>query len=246
MSSYLDFIFGCFRAPGFLTAFFLAYLKFTSFILERQGAELIAALQHPIALFAEFVDKFYAFTFELLIEISVLVMAFPLGVFGFDLEFQFPDWYSTAAFFSTILYGAQRASMKIASPVIGDKEDRDESVDPYHLSQWPRALLATIWNALLLIYIPVNSLAKRIREAIKLDNISGRKVSQLFKVTVLGFFMMGFLFLFHDLLWMLVNRDNTSEEVIAHRKFHLALLVAVMLSLLFAYFTIIIFAKRMV
>lgn len=134
--------------------------------------------------------------------------------------------------------------MKISSPVIGDKEELKLS-DTYPITQWPRVLLATVWNALLLIYIPVNSLANSIREAIKLDNVSGRRVSQVFKVAVLGFFMMGFLFLLHDLLWMLVNRDGTSERVIAHRRFHLALLVAVMLSLLFAYFTIMTFAKRL-
>lgn len=133
--------------------------------------------------------------------------------------------------------------MRLFQPVIGNSQSTDQPGEA-EIGDWPSSVLACIWNFLLIIYIPVNELTVKIKNAIDLEYLSGKKIARIFKIMVLGFFMMGFLFLVHDLLWMLYYRKSETSKAVQHRRFHMAISLAFLTAIAFTMVSVFLFAKE--
>lgn len=218
----LEFLIGCLTAPSFVIATFLAYLKVVGFVSTTLDVQLLDVVQGPLSQFNAFINSAYLYVFILPIEQAASLLGYFLQLTGIRFDLHFPPWYPTAAYFSTLLYGAQAASMKLFKPLTGNALDASPEVQ---IGDWQRAALALVWNFILLIYIPVNSIARGIHAFLNdYENLSARSVSRLFKIVVLGFLMVGFLFLLHDILSMLFRWRDASAQNRQHKLFHLSLI----------------------
>ena len=111
-----DFIYFCFVTPGFFIASMGIYLKLARKISDWTGYPLYQKIEDPIEFLSWFIDRFFYFVIEIPIESSLRFLLFILSFAGLEWSFRFPEWYSSAAFFSTVLYGAQVAAMQAFRP----------------------------------------------------------------------------------------------------------------------------------
>ena len=229
MRRIIDFALGCFVAPGFIAATFLSYVKITSYLSRHFELKFIDFLQNTLDHFIVFIDFFYTYGFIKPIELAIFSTLYIFNLWGIELTITFPDWYPTAAYFSTLLYGSQVAAMKLFEPVAG-ADGGNRSGFSKDTNQWSTAVLGLIWNLILVIYIPVNSVSKVLYDYVNFENLSPRRVVRIFKIVLLGFLMVGYLFLIHDVIYLIINWRVKSNEVAAHKRFHLALILSVTVS----------------
>lgn len=211
------------------------YVKSAPHISEIIGYPMYSFVKFPIRYFSFFVNKFYEYVIEVHFEHLVNIALSVAINFGINWQFSFPECYSTAAFLSTTLYGAQVAAMQMFRP---QQPHLDVFSDQDGLSGWLACLATSIWRAILIIYNPTRRIADKIGNIFGSEFASSSKVSRLIKFAILGSTLADFLFLFHDFIALIFRFKSKSAESSAHRKFHAALLLSFIVSLTFCFLSL--------
>jgi hypothetical protein len=141
----LDFSLGCLRTPAFFAATFLIYMRWIQIAINYE-LEIPQIVRTIVIAFFDFIRYFFEAIF--IIPIEILFRVFDILIYAFfatNIGLGFPSWYPYLAYISTVLYGAQRASVSLYSPLKGyslsANEKEEYEADKAAIGAWPTALL---------------------------------------------------------------------------------------------------------
>ena len=181
-------------------------------------------------------EKFYRFIILIPVEVALWAISIPLKLVGIAVPVSLPVWYPTAAYLSTILYITQRAAQRLAIPTmsysVADEPAKQET-------EWRIALLALIWNLILVLYIPVDRLSARLKSFLgRFENLSATFAANFMKTFLGGSVFLGYLFMLHDIMILMIRPENDAARFRKHLAFLGACALALAISMAMALVTI--------